>query len=191
MKLASESKKERSQKYGFANAAVLAAGLIFSSCHSERPANSQPTHSVTSGASAHVSQPAASATNLAPTEEYQTTCRERREATQSDSSRVIDTTLCSPLGCFPAQETVSTTTVRMGDRLPFGEPYALRVSRIDGSGVDFILGGPRPQDSELIRYNYGQESRIGEFVLVATLRAEPGTVPGTARIVSCMPVVPR
>ncbi|HSB46415.1 MAG TPA: hypothetical protein VLD37_00250 [Candidatus Bilamarchaeum sp.] len=41
----------------------------------------------------------------------------------------------------------------------------------------------------MFRLNYGQEWRLGEFVLVSTLRAERGTEPGAARIVMCDPVI--
>lgn len=167
-------KQSLPDKSGFAKAALLAAGIALSSCHSTATIQQPPRPAAVSATGSGGAAVAG-----------ESTCERELVATQQDSSITVQAQVCHPdVGCTVLDERRNTATVRVGHRMLFGG-FTIRVAGIDSAGVDFIFEGPGLPDS--LRLEYGKVQTIGEFVLVSAMRVEPGHQPGTVRIIDCQP----
>ncbi len=182
-------KQPISGKSGFAKAALLAAGIALSSCHSsnisQQPPRPADANSISQRASSQDAVPASP-----PIETVSSLCEAGDlVATRNDSSKMVKQNVCyEGTVCAILEERISTTTVSAGSRLPF-QPWSVRIIGIDGTGVDLAFDeGRQPLDP--IRLNYGRVWRLGEFVLVQSIRAEPGPDSTSARVVLCQPIFP-
>ncbi len=184
-----QSTRERlsARRSGFAEAALLVAGIALSSCHTSNI--SQPSRSVDS-ADATAITPRADPPDAAPASSESGKLCEDADlvATRNDSSETVKKRVCfEGTDCAVLEERLSTTTAGVGSRLPFAFG-AVRITGIDGAGVDLAFEGHDAPDP--LRLNYGRQWRLGEFVLVHTIRAEPGPGPSAARIIMCQPIFP-
>ncbi len=162
-----------SKRSGFSKAALLVAGIALSSCH---------------GAGTTQAAREADAPPRSAVEEGRYTCEKPLVASEYDSSTRTESKVCTTgAGCSGFAERRSTTTVRVGDNVPDG-PFTLRVSGIDSAGVDFVFEEPGIRDQ--MRLDYGKARRIGEYVLISTMKVERGPLPGTAKVVACQPLIP-
>ncbi len=177
-------KQSMPRKNGFAKAALFAAGTALSSCHSSN-INQQPPRSADATAISQRSSPPDAAP--APLESGSYLCEDGDlVATRNDSSETIKKRVCfEGTDCAILEERLSTTIARVGSRLPFAFG-AVRITGIDGAGVNLAFEGHDAPDP--VRLNYGRQWRLGEFVLVHTIRAEPGPGPSAAKIVMCQPI---